>query len=100
MCSMMLWNSLNSIIAVISIKTPVTPGQHSHGDPTSKKKCRSPRCAQYDRKHLRSNAVASPVDVVGSHRTPTDVAHFEHAQNKRRGNTALKERSGIAIWSP
>ena len=42
MCSMVLCNSLNSMIAVVSIKTPVTPGQRSHGDPTSKKKCRSP----------------------------------------------------------
>ena len=45
-------------------------------------------CPQYaDRKHRRSNTVAScvasPVDAVGSHRTPSDVAHFEHAQNKR-----------------
>ena len=47
-------------------------------------KCGTPRCAQYDRKHRRSNAVASPLDAVGSHRTPSDGAHFEHAKNKRR----------------
>ena len=27
-------------------------------------KCRTPRCVQYDRKHHRSKAVASPVDAV------------------------------------
>ena len=63
-------------------------------------KCRSPRCAQYDRKHFRSNAMTSSLDAVGSNRTPTDGAQFEHAQNKRRGNAALKERSGVAVWSP
>ena len=31
---------------------------------------------------------------LGSHRTPTDGAHFGHAQNIRHGNAALKERSG------
>ena len=47
-------------------------------------KCRTPRCAQYNRKHHRSIAVASAVDTVGSHRTPRDGEHFEDAQNKRR----------------
>ena len=55
----------------------------SHGDPTH-----GPRKMQmqYDRKHLHSNAVVSPVNAVGSHRTPSDGAHFGHAQNKRRGS--------------
>ena len=52
--------------------------------PRRPKKCRTPRCAQYERKHHRSNAVASPLDAVGSHRTPSDGAHFEHTQNKHR----------------
>ena len=34
------------------------------------------RCA-----HL-SNAVASLLDAVGSHRTPSDDVHFEHTKNK------------------
>ena len=62
--------------------------RQSHG---VQKNCRSPRCAWYDPKHLRSNA-------VGSHRAPIDG--IRHAQNKRRGNAALKERSGIAVWWP
>ena len=50
----------------------------------SKGKCRkTPRCAWYNQKHHRSNTVASPVDPVGSHSTPSDGAHFEHVQNKR-----------------
>ena len=56
-----------------------------------KEKCRSPRCVQYDHKHLRSNAVVSPVNAVGSQRTPTDDALFEHA---------LKKHSDVAVWSP
>ena len=52
--------------------------------PRRPEKCRTPRCAQYERKHHRSNAVASPLDAVGSHRTPSDGAHFEHTQNKHR----------------
>ena len=52
--------------------------------PRRPKKCRTPRCAQYERKHHRSNAVASPLDAVGSHRTPSDGAQFEHTQNKHR----------------
>ena len=58
-------------------KTPITPEQRSHGDPTVSKKnadCRS-GC-----KPLGSNTVASPVDAVGSHRMPADGAHFKHAQ--------------------
>ena len=57
-----------------SEKTRVTPEQRSHGDPTVSKKMRTPRCAQYDHKHHRSSAVASPVDAVGSHRMPNAVA--------------------------
>ena len=84
-----------------STSTPVTPEQRSHGDPTaSKKKNRSPRCAQYDRKHLHSKAVASQVDPVGSQRARTDGTHFEHAQNKHGGYAQLKEHNGVAIWSP
>ena len=67
-------------------KTPVTPKQHSHGDPmASGKKSGMPRCAQYDGKHRRSNAVASPIDTVRSHRTQNDGTHFEYAQNKPPG---------------
>ena len=36
------------------------------------------------------------MDAVGSHRTSTDGAHFEHTQTKRCDNAALKERSWIA----
>ena len=61
------------------------------------RRCRSPSCEQYKGKHLCSNAVASPVDAVGSHRTPLDSAQFEHAQNKRCGSV-LTGRSKRAQW--
>ena len=60
--------------------------------------------AQYERKHHRSNAVASPLDMVGSHRTPSDGANFEHTQNKhrhsafaRRPNRAQRGRRKVTI---
>ena len=37
----------------------------------------------------RGNVVESPLNAVRSHRSPGDGAHFEHAQNKRRGNVVL-----------
>ena len=52
--------------------------------PRRPKKMQNARCAQYERMHHRSNAVASPLDAVGSHRTQSDGAHFEHTQNKHR----------------
>ena len=61
-----------------------TRAAFSRGSHGVKEKSRTPRCVQYNRKHRRSNAVASPVDVVGSHRMWSDSTHFEHAQNKRR----------------
>ena len=56
---------------------PVTPEQRSHGDPMK------------NAERLRASSMvasisALPVEAVGSHRTPNDDAHFEHAQNKRR----------------
>ena len=56
-----------------------TFSQRSHG---VQKKCRTPRCAQYDRKHRRSNAVVhvSPIDAFRSYRTPNDGAHFKNAK--------------------
>ena len=58
-------------------KTPVTPEQLRIA---SKKKA--------ERQGARimiasSNALASPVDAVGSHRALNGGAHFEHAHNKR-----------------
>ena len=53
--------------------------------------------ATYDRKHLHSNTVVSPVNAVGSHRTPSDGAHFGHAQNKRRGSNT--RALGITVGS-
>ena len=86
-------------VLVIAAKTTVTPEQRSQGDPKASKKNVERRgvhrCAQYDRKHLPSSAVASPVDAVRSHRTQKDDTHFEHAQNK-----VLKEHSWVAVWSP
>ena len=61
------------------------------------RRCRSPRCGQYKGKHLCNNAVSSPVDAVGSHRTPPDSAQFEHAQNKRCGSV-LTGCSKRAQW--
>ena len=60
---------------------------------------RSPR-APRDRRGI---AVASPLDAVGSPRTPCHGAHFVHAQSARRGSAfprrsewAPCERSGFA----
>ena len=52
--------------------------------PRRPNKMKNAEVRQYERKHHRSNAVASPLDAVGSHRTPSDGAHFEHTQNKHR----------------
>ena len=48
--------------------------------------------------------MASPLDAVGSHRTPSDGAHFEHTQNKhrrsvfaRRPNRAQKGHRKVTI---
>ena len=72
----------------VPLNSEVKPLSHQGGVltviPRRPKKCRTPRCAQYERMHHRSNAVASPLDAVGSHRTPSDGAHFEHTQNKHR----------------
>ena len=53
---------------------------------------RSPR-APRDRRGI---AVASPLDAVGSPRTPCHGAHFVHAQSARRGS-AFPRRSE---WAP
>ena len=53
---------------------------------------RSPR-APRDRRGI---AVASPLDAVGSPRTPCQGAHFVHAQSARRGS-AFPRRSE---WAP
>ena len=76
---------------------PVTPERRSHCD---LEKCKTPRCTQYDRKHRCTNAVALPVDAVGSQRTPSDGAHFEHAQNKRHRLTFGRRSNKSAVGSP
>ena len=45
------------------------------------------------------NAVASPLDTVGSHRTPSDGTHFEYAQNSRRSAIARCSNKS-AVGSP
>ena len=52
--------------------------------------CRAPK----DRHGI---AVASPLDVVGSQRTPRHGAHFVHAQSAHRGS-AFPRRSEWAPW--
>ena len=49
-------------------------------------KLRTPRCAQWDLLERRGVAVASPLDALGSPRTPCHGAHFVHAQSARRGS--------------
>ena len=46
------------------------------------------------------NAVASPLDTVESHRTPSDGAHFEYAQNKRRRSAIARCSNKSAVGSP
>ena len=55
----------------------VTPGRRAHG---FLEKFRMPTCAPWKRKQRRGITVASPVNAVGSYRTP---GNFVHAQNKR-----------------
>ena len=75
--------------------TPVTPERRSHGV-LEKYRTRG-ACSTI----ASSNAVASPVDAVGSHRAPSDGVHFEHAQNKRRRSLGvLIEHRGVAVRSP
>ena len=75
-------------------KTPVTPGWRPHG---LQEKLRTPRCEQWDLLDRRGIAVASPLDAVGSPRTPCHGAHFVHAQSARRGS-AFPRRSEWAPW--
>ena len=72
--------------------------------PWCPKNCRTPRWVQYGRRHHPNNAVALPLDTVGSHRTPSDGAHFELTQNKhhhsvcaRRPNKAQRVRCKVTI---
>ena len=90
-------SSLGITVLAISLLLLLKPLSHQSNVLTaSKKKCRTPSCAHYERKHHRSNAVASPVDV-GLHRTPINGTHFEHTQNKRRCSAFEEERSVKAV---
>ena len=62
--------------------------------------CRTPRWAQYDHNHCRSNAVATQLDTVGSHRTQSDGAHFEYAENKHRRSAIARCSNKCAVGSP
>ena len=48
---------------------------------------------------LGGNAVASPLNTVGSHRTPSDGAHFEYAKNKRRRSAIARCSNKSAVGS-
>ena len=90
-------------------KTPVTPEQRSHGDPMASK-------INADRQNARSiYTIASISAATHWHRQWTlwdriERAHFEHAQNTRRGSathaqnkrrgSALQLRSKRAQWWP
>ena len=65
--------------------TRVASSRSPHG---VHEKCRTPRCTPYGLLERRSISVASPLDAVGSPRSPCDGVHFVHAQSTRRG-TAL-----------
>ena len=67
----------NICVHIAFPKTTVTLDQRSQGDPTASKKNGDRRDA---RSTIASNSAAQ-VDAVGSHRTLTDGAHFEHATN-------------------
>ena len=76
--------SLVTGIDVALLSLPLKPLSHQDGVltviPRRPKKMQNAEV----RMHHRSNAVASPWDAVGSHRTPSDGAHFEYTQNKHR----------------
>ena len=97
-----IWASLREKLSL------VVPLSHQGGVltviPRCPENCRTPRYAHYERKHHRSNAVASPLDMVGSHRPPSDGAHFGHTQYKhrhsafaRRPNKAQRGRRKVTI---
>ena len=85
---------------LIMCHTRVASSRRLHG---VQEKLRTPRCAQWDLLERWGIAVASPLDAVGSPRTPYHGAHFMHAQSARRGSAfprrsewAPCERSGLA----
>ena len=79
---------------VIVKQTPVTPKQRQR-----KMKIAEVRAVRSEASPQQRSGIASGRHM-GSHRMPTDGAHFEHAQNKRRANAALKGRNSVAVWSP
>ena len=95
----MAWNCLRICCEYASLKLLSHQGGVLPVIQRRPKKYRTPRCAQCERKHHRSNAVASPFDAAGSHRLPSDGGHFEHTQNKHR-RLAFSRRRGDTVRSP
>ena len=55
----------------------------------------------YFRKGKRGgNAVGSPLDTMGSPRTPSDGVHFEYAQNKCRHSAITRCSNKSTVGSP
>ena len=77
--------SIAYIVALNCCHTRVASSRSPHG---VHEKCRTLRCTPYGLLERRSISVASPLDAVGSPRSPCDGVHFVHAQSTRRG-TAL-----------
>ena len=82
-----------SISTLSPCHTRVASSRRLHG---VQEKLRTPSCAQWDLLECQGIAVASPLDAVGSPRTPCHGAHFVHAQSARRGS-AFPRRSE---WAP
>ena len=81
------------IVRLSPCHTRVASSRWLHG---VQEKLRTPRCAQWDLLEHRGIAVASPLDAVGSPRTPCHGAHFVHARSARRCS-AFPRRSE---WAP
>ena len=89
---------------LLAHKTPVTPGCIFTVFPWSPNKLQNAEvCAvqsQPSPQQRGGNAVALPLDTVGSHRTPSDSAHFEYAQNKCRRSVVAQCSNKSAVGSP
>ena len=102
-----LWDSYKDRVICLVILRSLKPLSHQGGVltviPRCPKNCRTPRCAQYERKHHRSNAVASPLDTVGRKErraTVRTLSILKTNTDTRRSLGVLKERRGDAVRSP
>ena len=100
-------NKFEKIVSTKILTLSLKPLSHQGGFltviPRCPKKCKRPRCAQYERKHHCSNAVASPLDTVGRIERRATVRTLSILKTNtvtRRSLGVLLERRGDAVRSP